>query len=209
VVLIVDIIDLKFMKKHIFSEKQAVIFDLELTSWPGTNERNWSLPDEHREIIQIGAVKIETKEDMLETNTFQIFVQSRINPILSDYIIDLTGITQEKIDRDGVSFPFALSRFINFIGERPINIFCNGDDKIVIEENCKIYDIPFPSVIKQTFDLKNYFSEILGISRKECISGKLPELFGFKNNGKIHTGLGDARSISRALKHLRMKEKVS
>ena len=79
------------MVERIFSENKAVIFDLELTSWPGSNERNWSLPDEHREIIQIGAVKIETEGDMQEINTFQILVRSLINPILSDYIIDLTG----------------------------------------------------------------------------------------------------------------------
>mgnify|MGYP003746969009 FL=1 len=47
---------IKFMRKRIFLENKAVIFDLELTSWPGINERNWSRPNEHREIIQIGAV---------------------------------------------------------------------------------------------------------------------------------------------------------
>lgn len=197
------------MRKPIFSENKAVIFDLELTSWPGTNERNWSLPDEHREIIQIGAVKIETAGCMREINTFQIFVQSIKNPILSDYIIGLTGIKQEIIDQYGVSLPLALSHFKNFIGKNPINMFCNGDDKNVIEENCKIHGISFPSVIKQTIDLKHYFSRILQISEKDCISGKLPELFGLKNQEILHNALGDARSIIRALRHLRMKEKVS
>ena len=197
------------MVERIFSENKAVIFDLELTSWPGSNERNWSLPDEHREIIQIGAVKIETEGDMQEINTFQILVRSLINPILSDYIIDLTGITQEKIHRDGVSYPLALSRFINFIGENPINIFCNGDDKDVIEENCKIHGRPFPYIFKQSTNLKHFFSIHLGISRKECISGKLPELFGLKNHEILHNALGDARSIIQALRHLRMKEIVS
>jgi inhibitor of KinA sporulation pathway (predicted exonuclease) len=196
------------MAEIFFSENKAIIFDLEVTSWPGANERNWSLPDEHREIIQVGAVKIETEGEMLEINNFQVLVRPQINPILSDYIINLTGITQKNIERDGISFPLALSRFTNFIGEHPINIFCNGDDKDVIEENCHIHSRPFPSILTKTTDLKNYFSEILGVSRKECISGKLPELFGFKNNGKIHTGLGDAKSISQALRHIRMKEKT-
>ena len=58
------------MGKHIFTEDKAMVFDLEFTSWPGSNERNWSLPNEDREIIQIGAVKIETTGDMREVDSF-------------------------------------------------------------------------------------------------------------------------------------------
>ena len=192
------------MGKHIFTEDKAVVFDLEFTSWPGSNERNWSLPNEDREIIQIGAVKIETTGDMREVDSFQILVRPLKNPILSDYIVNLTEITQEKVEKEGVLFPLALSRFINFIGEHPIDILSNGGDEEVIEENCQIHNIPFLSIFKKSTDLKIYFSEVLGISRKNCTSGMLPELFGLNNHEKQHDALGDARSISQALRYLRM-----
>ena len=192
------------MGKHIFTEDKAVVFDLEFTSWPGSNERNWSLPNEDREIIQIGAVKIETTGDMREVDSFQILVRPLKNPILSDYIVNLTEITQEKVEKEGILFPLALSRFINFIGEHPINILSNGGDEEVIEENCQIHNIPFLSIFKKSTDLKIYFSEVLGISRKNCTSGMLPELFGLNNHEKQHDALGDARSISQALRYLRM-----
>ena len=192
------------MGKHIFTEDKAVIFDLEFTSWPGSNERNWSLPNEDREIIQIGAVKIETTGDMREVDSFQILVRPLKNPILSDYIVNLTEITQEKVEKEGILFPLALSRFINFIGEHPIDILSNGGDEEVIEENCQIHNIPFLSIFKKSTDLKIYFSEVLGISRKNCTSGMLPELFGLNNHEKQHDALGDARSISQALRYLRM-----
>ena len=192
------------MGKHIFTEDKAVVFDLEFTSWPGSNERNWSLPNEDREIIQIGAVKIETTGDMREVDSFQILVRPLKNPILSDYIVNLTEITQEKVEKEGILFPLALSRFINFIGEHPIDILFNGGDKEVIEENCQIHNIPFLSIFKKSTDLKIYFSEVLGISRKNCTSGMLPELFGLNNHEKQHDALGDARSISQALRYLRM-----
>ena len=192
------------MGKHIFTEDKAVVFDLEFTSWPGSNERNWSLPNEDREIIQIGAVKIETTGDMREVDSFQILVRPLKNPILSDYIVNLTEITQEKVEKEGILFPLALSRFINFIGEHPIDILSNGGDEEVIEENCQIHNIPFLSIFKKSTDLKIYFSEVLGISRKNCTSGMLPELFGLNNHEKQHNALGDARSISQALKYLRM-----
>ena len=192
------------MGKHIFTEDKAVVFDLEFTSWPGSNARNWSLPNEDREIIQIGAVKIETTGDMREVDSFQILVRPLKNPILSDYIVNLTEITQEKVEKEGILFPLALSRFINFIGEHPIDILSNGGDEEVIEENCQIHNIPFLSIFKKSTDLKIYFSEVLGISRKNCTSGMLPELFGLNNHEKQHNALGDARSISQALKYLRM-----
>ena len=192
------------MGKHIFTEDKAMVFDLEFTSWPGSNERNWSLPNEDREIIQIGAVKIETTGDMREVDSFQILVRPLKNPILSDYIVNLTEITQEKADKEGILFPLALSRFINFIGEHPIDILSNGGDEEVIEENCQIHNIPFLSIFKKSTDLKIYFSEVLGISRKNCTSGMLPELFGLNNHEKKHNALGDARSISQALRYLRM-----
>ena len=192
------------MGKHIFTEDKAVVFDLEFTSWPGSNERNWSLPNEDREIIQIGAVKIETTGDMREVDSFQILVRPLKNPILSDYIVNLTEITQEKVEKEGILFPLALSRFINFIGEHPIDILSNGGDEEVIEENCQIHNIPFLSIFKKSTDLKIYFSEVLGISRKNCTSGMLPELFGLNNHEKQHNALGDARSISQALRYLRM-----
>ena len=192
------------MGKHIFTEDKAVVFDLEFTSWPGSNERNWSLPNEDREIIQIGAVKIETTGDMREVDSFQILVRPLKNPILSDYIVNLTEITQEKVEKEGILFPLALSRFINFIGEHPIDILSNGGDEEVIEENCQIHNIPFLSIFKKSTDLKIYFSEVLGISRKNCTSGMLPELFGLNNHEKQHNALGDARSISQVLKYLRM-----
>ena len=193
------------MGKHIFTEDKAVVFDLEFTAWPGSNERNWSLPNEDREIIQIGAVKIETTGDMREVDSFQILVRPLKNPILSDYIVNLTAITQEKVEKEGILFPLALSRFINFIGEHPIDILFNGGDKEVIEENCQIHNIPFLSIFKKSTDLKIYFSEVLGISRKNCTSGMLPELFGLNNNEKQHDALGDARSILQALRYLRMR----
>ena len=192
------------MGKHIFTEDKAMVFDLEFTSWPGSNERNWSLPNEDREIIQIGAVKIETTGDMREVDSFKILIRPLKNPILSDYIVNLTEITQEKVEKEGILFPLALSRFINFIGEHPIDILSNGGDEEVIEENCQIHNIPFLSIFKKSTDLKIYFSEVLGISRKNCTSGMLPELFGLNNHEKQHDALGDARSISQALRYLRM-----
>jgi len=41
------------------SYQQIIIFDTEYTAWEGAKERNWSGSGEHREIVQIAAVKID------------------------------------------------------------------------------------------------------------------------------------------------------
>jgi inhibitor of KinA sporulation pathway (predicted exonuclease) len=107
------------MKEINFTADKAVIFDLEFTSWPGSNERNWSLPEEDREVVQIGAVKIEISKGLREKDSFNILVRPLKNPVLSEYFVNLTGITQEQADNQGHPFPNALSRFMDFIGSPP------------------------------------------------------------------------------------------
>jgi inhibitor of KinA sporulation pathway (predicted exonuclease) len=146
--------------------------------------------------------------NMWEVDSFQILVRPLKNTVLSGYIVGLTSITQERVEREGVLFPIALSRFTSFIGELPVGICSNGGDEEVIEENCQIHTLPFPLIFTKAVNLKYYFSNILGISKRDCISGKLPELFGLNSHEKLHDALGDARSISQVLRYLRMKKKV-
>ncbi|MFB6100790.1 MAG: exonuclease domain-containing protein [Candidatus Nanohalobium sp.] len=73
-----------------FEESTIVLWDTEFTSWPGCNEHGWdNEKGEYMEIIQIGAVKVET-ESMEEIDRFNRFVKPQINPELSDYIKNLT-----------------------------------------------------------------------------------------------------------------------
>ena len=89
-----------------------------------------------------------------------------------------------------------------------MDIYSNGGDEEVIEENCQIHDIAFPSIFTKAMDLNNYFSKILNISRRDCISGKLPELFGLNNHEKLHDALGDSRAISQVLRFLLIKKQL-
>jgi len=196
------------LNEIIFTEDKAVVFDLEFTSWPGSNERNWSLPEEDREVVQIGAVKIDTSKGLREIDSFNILVRPLKNPLLSEYFINLTGITQKQVDNQGNSFPNALLRFMDFIGKTPINILSNGGDEDVIEENCQIHAIPLPVIFTKALDSTPYFSKILNIPEKDCCSGMLPEMFGLDNDKKPHDALEDARAISRILRYLEIKNRV-
>ena len=194
------------MFKNILTESTIVIFDLEYTSWEGSAERNWNLPNENREIIQIGATKIKITEDINEIDNFEILVRPTKHPKLSNYFINLTGISQERVDMEGVLFPLALKHFLQFLGDNAINILSNGGDEEIIEENCTLFGISFPIIFNDSINLKPYFSEILGIPERDCTSSMLPELFGLKNLENPHNALGDARAISQILSYLYKKK---
>ena len=68
-------------------------------------------PNEHREIIQISAYKIQNYKVI---DTLNIYVKPNINKKLSKYITNLTGITNNKINKYGLSFKKAIETFYNF-----------------------------------------------------------------------------------------------
>ena len=183
-----------------------MVFDLEYTSWPGSNDNIENLPGKHHEIVQIGAITLEMHGDILEVGSFQTLVCPQKNPVLSDYFVNLTGITQDQVERDGILFPLALKQFMNFIGEHSLKILSNGRDDLIIQENCKIHNISFPPVFLNAIDLKPYFAETLGLPLADCTSGVLPELFGLKSNERAHDALADCRSIAQVLRYLWMDD---
>ena len=79
-----------------------IVMDLEWTAWEGSWQRHWSGPGEEMEIVQIGAVKLADTSGLEELDAFEILVRPRINPKLDGYFTDLTGITQDRLDREGV-----------------------------------------------------------------------------------------------------------
>ena len=122
------------------SHKEAVIYDLEYTTWSGANERHWSGKDEYREIIRIGAISIDL-DSLQEIEALDVFVKPSANPVLSDYCVKLTDITNEQIQAEGIELYEAIHKFVDFVGER--NTFSCGLDILVIVENLRLNNITF------------------------------------------------------------------
>lgn len=91
---------------------KIIIYDTEYTSWKGCLENGWVLP-KRKEIVQIAALKIQTKTLEVEEE-FCRFIIPTYNPVLSDYFVQLTGITNEKIQKEGCSFAQAYADFVRF-----------------------------------------------------------------------------------------------
>ncbi len=176
---------------------EIVIYDTEYTTWEGAQERKWSGPNEHREIVEIGAIMVDTST-LTEISSLDLYIQPKINPILSDFFISLTKITQQKIDVEGVDFSDAWKKFNTWRGDRPAYAF--GHDERVIQENCKLYEMPYEygglfHNVRELFDAH-------GIDTSQYFSSTITRAFGVEPEGNAHNGLSDARSILRGLQLL-------
>ena len=185
------------------------IMDLEWTSWEGAHERQWSGPGEEMEIVQIGALKIKDDETLTETDSLDVLVTPRINPDLSDYFIQLTGITQERLDGDGIGFPDALKALQAFLGPGTGTkaVYSMGTDFRVIERNCDLNGVEFPFDEAMFVNARELLKPIVGEDVATSDSSRLPAAMGFPPPGTAHQGLGDCRCIAETLRILRQRGK--
>lgn len=88
------------------------------------------------EIIQIGAVKLNEQFDVIDT--FQVYIKSQIAKKLSSRTINLTGITNEKMN-SGTSFRQAVSLYNNWAGDDTVTMTWSDSDLYAIVENSRIF----------------------------------------------------------------------
>lgn len=121
---------------------EVVIYDLEYTTWPGALKRGWSGKNEHKEITWIAAIVVDA-ESLKEMDSFSRIIKPTINPVLSDYFIELTGLDNDRLAREGQSFIHGIQAFHYFVGSRPM--LCHGWDTVAMLENLKLNGIAFRS----------------------------------------------------------------
>mgnify|MGYP001414748581 CR=1 FL=1 len=189
--------------------KTFILFDTEFTAWKGSQLRNWSLYWEHKELISISALKIKQTKNKLEIiDKFTCYIQPRINKQLSNYIIDLTGITQKKMDTQGVDFKIAMKQFYTFSKNLPL--YSYGNDYTIIQENLDLYKITinskYESWINSFFDICPIF-QCYGIDTSKYTSGTIYKHFDLKtlNKIKIHNSEWDTYSLYITLQYVLYK----
>ena len=191
-----------------------IILDTEYTSWKGSQERNWSRKNEHKELVQISAIKIKkTKKTLKLVKKINIYVKPQINPQLSEYFINLTNISQETIDKKGISFNEAMKKIYDFCKNNKNEkypILSYGNDYGVIKENLKLNKVNKTSRYYKWEDCfydVSFFFDLFTDSSKYS-SGTIYKAFNITPNEKasVHNALWDCISIYISLKHNFNKE---
>ncbi|MDA1088898.1 MAG: exonuclease domain-containing protein [Proteobacteria bacterium] len=183
------------------------VMDLEWTAWEGSHARKWSGPGEEREIIQIGAIKLDNTDALTELDSFDVMVKPTINPELSDYIINFTGITQSRLNAEGVSFPVALKQLVAFFGGDTKAVYSWGTDFKVIKENCQLNNLFFPLDETLFINARELLSRTVDSALNDVYSSGLPEAVGFPPPGTAHQGIDDCYCIAETFRIFRKQGK--
>ncbi|WP_414829004.1 exonuclease domain-containing protein [Alteromonas sp. H39] len=180
---------------------RCVIIDTEFTAWEGSAQRQWSAENEHRELIQIGAVKLTmTQTSCVVSERLNILIKPVINPNLSDYIINLTGISQPMVDEHGVDAASAVTTLYHFCEHGHLPVWCWGTDNRVLEENAKLGGFSLPEFDRGIHNLQALLLRY-GVLGSEKASGELACALQLQLTGHAHNALYDTESIAAAMSY--------
>lgn len=176
------------------------IIDLEFTAWKGSLERNWGLPWEKKEIIQIGAIKFNNFNNF-SSKHLDLYIKPNFNKQLSFYIQRLTNVNQNKINQLGIPMTKANIILNNFFKDVK-NIFCNGFDKEILIDNYKMLKIHPPKYTRNIYNIKPFLASYLKTEKEQLVSGQLHNFFKIENNNQGHNALNDCTNIFNCLKKI-------
>ncbi len=178
--------------------RHAVVFDLEFTSWKGSLQRRWLGPGEFKELVQIGAVRLDA-QTLAENAALDVLARPRLNGVLSDYFQALTGITNADIAQKGVDFLAAYERFVEFAGGAPV--FAFGRDDLVFAENIRLYGIGNAPPMPPYRNIVPWLVEN-GIETAGMHACDVGPRAGAAFTGRQHNALDDARSVASGIRAL-------
>ena len=167
---------------------KIIIFDLEATCWKSGNKKKM-------QTIEFGAVQLDPSTLQI-ISEFQQFVRPTLDPILSEFCKELTGIRQEDVD-NADPFPTVFQEFCNWIGDGGFQIFSWGDyDLKQLKQDCKIQRVKMNRrIVKRHYNLKAMFAEKTRIRR--CGMDQALERLHISLEGQHHRAIDDARNIAK------------
>ena len=193
----------------------AVIYDCEFLTNAEAPRRFWCGPmDPDPTVVQIGAVRFALEdgfafgEELAPDATFEIVVRPRdrtgVPATLDPHFTWLTGITPERVEKEGVLLEDALNKFEAFAGAD--TCWSWGKDEInMLAISCWVEGIAPPIRPER-------FGNAAGLLLKTDLD---PEAVGRMRSNTIcetlgietpplpaHDALGDAKSVAYALRHL-------
>ncbi|CAD8063832.1 unnamed protein product [Paramecium sonneborni] len=157
-----------------------------------------------QEIIEFPAQVYNVQERKV-IKEFWRYLKPVENPILSDFCTELTGITQEQVDK-GILLDQAIDEFIQFKQglQRYCILTCGDYDLNLLKKEASRKGIAIQKELQFYINIKKVFPKSLRNPKqiKDPCMVEMLEQCGLDLQGRHHSGIDDVRNITRIVHYL-------
>ena len=175
-----------------------IVLDLEWNQ--SAKGKKYTLPGMPFEIIQMGAVKLDNKFDVIDE--FDRLVCPQVYPVLHSVCGEVTGITQEML-ADGEHFVDTALDFLEWCGQDYIFCTWGSTDLVELQRNLNHYAIeaefPMPFLF---YDVQKLYSLCFLNGKERPALQTAIEQRGIAEKEQYHMALSDARYTAQLMKLL-------
>ncbi|MFD2940819.1 exonuclease domain-containing protein [Flavobacterium notoginsengisoli] len=170
---------------------KIIIIDLEATCWQSAVPKG-----QQNEIIEIGLAVLDTETGAITKNKGILIKPQRSS--VSPFCTELTTITADLLDKNGISFEEAVDLLIDEYNPDLYTWASYGQyDLNMLTKQCKSFGIPYP-MGEGHINVKEHFAEKFGLKRSIGMNGAL-QLLNIPLEGTHHRGIDDAKNIAKIL----------
>ena len=170
---------------------RILVIDLEATCWAGHTPENQT-----SEIIEIGICILDTSSGCITRNE-GILIKPTLSEV-SEFCTELTTITPEMLEQQGVSFSIACETLRSMQDNQALTWASYGAyDKNMVKRQCAQMDIRYP-LSEDHINVKELFAQQKNLNRKVGMNGAL-QILDIPLEGTHHRGVDDAKNIAKIL----------
>ncbi len=173
------------------NRNKIIVIDIEATCWNGKVP-----PGQVNEIIEFGICELNTETGEITKNKGILVKPERSE--VSPFCTELTTITQDLLDKEGISFKEACMQIREDYNAKEFAWASYGAYDIkMIQNQCKIRGEEYP-LSQEHINVKELFTEVKGLRRKVGMKGAL-HILDIPLEGTHHRGVDDAKNIAKVL----------
>lgn len=176
--------------------QKILVIDVEATCWENLSPNKHS--ELRNEIIEIGVAVLDIKRQTLESKESIIVLPPTME--ISEFCTNLTTLTQEFIDAQGIEYYDAMSILLNkYRSDRQIFASWGDYDRKSIEKNCTWNSTRYPFAGNMHLNIKSLFAAKYGYNagQNQCAKD-----LGITVEGTAHRGVDDAWNSAKILAHI-------
>lgn len=181
-----------------------IIYDLEWNQPPSWENAVTEPIYLEGEIIEIGAVKLD--DTFRPLDEFKVYISPKYYPKMHHAVASLTGIYDKLLAREGVPFPEAFKKFMDWCGPECTFMSWSMSDLPVIIDNMTVHGLD-PSILPPCCDIQRIFGrEIMRGQTRYSLEAALGMLK--EKPDTAHDALNDARNTVKVCDHLDLERYV-